>query len=214
VNPSLDASELKSRRLSAQIGQFEGLIYTTSRRVVDAGVEMDLDDVRQFLRLKVWYVIERYEAARGVPLDQFVFGCLWNAKLDLLKRPRRYTESIDELRDGPATAGLGARDTFDARYLSTTDEEEIFGGQAAEILLSDLSTTERRVVELRSSGLTMNEIERELSLAPGQGQAVMRGVRKTLAHLRPDTAEQRTGPMRPLPQVERQAAPLPAVLAA
>lgn len=212
MTQGLDASERRSRKLSEQIEQFEGLIFATSRMIVNAGVEMDVDDVRQFLRVKVWYVIEHHKESRGMSLERFVFGCVWNAKLDLLKRPRRYNESIEDLRGGP-DGGMG-HDAFDGHYLSTTDDEEIFGGQAAEILLSDLSTIERSVVELRSSGLTMTEIERELSLESGQGQAAMRVVRKKLAHLRPEPSAQRTGPMRPLPPVEPQVAQSPAALAA
>lgn len=210
MSSPLDARELHRRRLSDEIGKFEGVIYTTSELIVDRGVEMDFDDVRQFLRVKVWAAIERYDPARSrLPFDRFVFGCIWNAKLDLLKRPRRYNESVEELR-----AERQDSLKFDAKYLATTDDEEIFEGQAAENILSDLSPLERQVVELRSTGLMLAEIEAELGLAPGQVQSTMRAVRKKLAHLRPKPRGQRTGPMRPLPAAEPQSARPPAALAA
>ena len=214
----------RGRRLSAQIAEFEGLVFETARQLVyEEHVEMDFDDVRQFLRQKVWRAIEEYDSARDKrlrSLKRFVFGCVVNARKDVIKRPRRFTQSIDELRDDQAMGrGFSVADTqnrsdrFDGRYLST-DEEEVFAQLDTGPPLPCLSELERQVAQMRAEDFTLAEIDLELGLVPGQAKIAMRSAREKLAHRRPRSAEPRTAPLRPLPGAEPRTARAPAILAA
>lgn len=183
---------MTQRELERTLLRFEGLIHETARQIVAGGVEMEFDDVRQRLRIKVWRAVVRWDEThrRGLPLRRFVFCCVANERKDIEKRPRRFTASIDGIRERPPVESTtAAADWFDARYLSV-DAEQVFAevDEAGFELPSTLTPIERRVVELRIEGLMLREIDGELGLSRAQRESVMRSLRAKLADWRPTQA--------------------------
>jgi RNA polymerase sigma factor (sigma-70 family) len=194
----------QQRDLNGQVAQFEGLVYTTARQIVDGGVEIDFDDVRQLLRIKILYAIQKYHSDRStLSLRRFVFGCVRNMRKDIEKRPRRFNKSVEEIRTRHAEfpdAPGDASEWFDERFLSITAEQVYFEVEDEDpCWFARLDEEERQVVKLRSDGLSLAEIDCALVLARGQARNAMQSVREKLADWRPSAPEPRSVPMQPLP---------------
>lgn len=203
--------------VEAALPRFEGLVKRTAREIVEAGVELEYDDVAQLVRVKVWRSIvsfssERAAASRNMhqakdkrgrtPLERYVFGNVLNLRKDIEKRPRRYNASLDEIRERPMGDGL-ADDWFDDRFLSIEAEQVYWEveEESEPLLPSTLTPIERQVALLRFNGAMLQEIDRELGLSRAQREEAMRSVRAKLADWRPSAAPERA-PMRPLPGAE------------
>jgi hypothetical protein len=171
-------------QVERELLQFEGLIAETARQIVAAGVELEIEDVRQLLRVKAWRAIAAYDARRDMRLHslrRFVFGCLYNLRKDIEKRPRRHDQSIEEQR---ALTDRG--DRFDARYLSIDADSVYFEVEEEDVRLpSTLTAIERYVVALRLQGLLLVEIDRVTGLSRPERERVMRSVREKLADWAP-----------------------------
>lgn len=216
----------------ARLRHFDGLVIETTRQIIATGVELEFDDVAQLLRIKVWHAVEKFDAERAAaskflshardrhgrsPLERFVYGCVANMRKDIEKRPRRFNQSIEGIRDRSTAkfdrfggvALMGIADWFDLRYLSV-DHEDVFGEVEGDDppLPSTLTEVERQVVGLRLDGLMLMEIDRELGLSRGERERVMRSVREKLADWRPDRAgAPLRAPVPPLPRpVQRRRA--------
>lgn len=193
--------------IEATLAQFEGLVLETARQIVSSGVELEFEDIAQLLRIKVWRAVVAYDSAheRRLPLRNFVFGCLYNMRKDILKRPRRYNASVEAARARPAgitEGGAGWADVFDGRYLSIDAEVVYAEVECEEIVLPcTLTAIERRVIALRMAGRLLIEIDAELGLSRSQREAVMVSVRAKLADWAPSVPSQRCVPTPPLPHV-------------
>lgn len=190
---------------------FEGLIFTTTILLKEAGVEMDIEDIRQTLRIKAWRAVLAYDTShpRGMQRDRFVFMCIANMKKDLLKRPRRGNASVDELRERPIhthhTDPGAIGDWFDGRFLSVSAEEVYFEVEDEPVVLpSTLDMTERRAIALLTDDpdLTLLGLERALGLSRAGREALMHSIRAKLADWRPRRAR---APKPPLPRAGRRA---------
>ena len=194
--------------------QFEGLVFETARQIVREGVELEFDDIRQLIRIKVWRAIQSHDAAhdRRLPLRRYVFMCVMNLRKDLEKRPRRYNSSIDEIRDRHTQRpelDCTLADWFDGRYLSV-DAEQIYGTIGDELLLpSTLNATERALVALRMEGRPLYEIESALGLSRSEREKLLRSVREKLGDWQPARP-----PTPPLPGIQPRRAPVRLPLAA
>lgn len=191
--------------------QFEGLVFETARQIVAQGVELEFDDVRQLLRMKIWRAIERHDTdhAKRMSLPRFVFMCVTNLRKDLeTRRPRRYNSSIEAIRDRAVGAPVEATgqfgtlaDWFDYRYLSTDADQVYFEVEDEPVRLpSTLDATERALIALRLEGRPLYEIERTLGLSRAQRQRTLQSVREKLADWQPSPP--RSAPTRPLPDAE------------
>lgn len=180
--------------------EFEGLVFETARQIVLGGVELEFDDVRQLLRIKVWRAITAFDVRRAgpMPLRRFVFGCVLNLRKDLERRPRRHTDSIERIRERSIDACEGERsDWFDLRYLSV-DAEQVYGEIEDELRLpSTLDRVERALVAMTMQGRPAQQIEADLGLSCAQRKQAMRTVREKLADWQPTPARQ--APLPPLP---------------
>lgn len=178
---------------------FEGLVFETARQVVLGGVELEFDDVRQLIRIKVWRAIAAFDARRAgtMPLRRFVFGCVLNLRKDLEKRPRRHNESIERIRERSPDACEGElSDWFDLRYLSV-DAEQVYGEIEDELRLpSTLDRLERSLVVMTMQGRPAQAIESDLGLSCAQRKQAMRIIREKLADWQPSPP--RTAPTPPL----------------
>jgi len=182
----------------AEVRQYEGLVISTARLVVASGVELDIEDVRQMLRIRVWRALAAYDSSKDrVGIKRWVFGAIVNAKVDLLRRPRRHERSLDQFRDSndQTLSGDNHVDRFDARYLNAS-EDQVYGHVGDDLELpSWLNTTERRIVKLLMHGMSSFELDEELGLRHDVTLAYLRTIRVKLADWRPTP----TGRSAPLP---------------
>lgn len=184
------------------IRNYEGLVFTTTIIVKQAGVEMDIEDIRALMRIKVWRTLLAFDAGHvsGLKRDNFVYGCLMNFKKDLLKRPRRHEASVDELRSrgsaGSQAEGQELTEWFDLRFLSVC-EEEVYGRAVEDDLLLPvtLDAQERQVVQLLYEGATMREVDLALGISRGLRERIVRSVREKLADWRPSREHVPTPPL-------------------
>lgn len=181
MNPDIDA----------RLAQFEGLIAETARQIVARGVELELDDVAQLLRVKAWRALIAHDTGRGLSQRRFVFGCVYNMRKDIEKRPRRHNASVDQLRAFDVYVredahGSASADRFDARYLCV-DAEQVYGTVEDDdlILPSTLTAIERRVIALRLDGRLLIEIDADLGFSRAQRERIMRSIRTKLADWAP-----------------------------
>jgi DNA-binding CsgD family transcriptional regulator len=174
--------------IESALEQFEGLAYETARQIVAEGVELELDDIRQLIRIKVWQALGAYDGAheRQLPLRRFVFMCVANLRKDMERRPRRHNTSIDQVRERRAWSAVTSEDfgaladRFDRRYLSV-DAEQVFAAAEDELALPrSLTAIERQVIALRMQGRALFEIDRELGLSRAERQRTMRSIREQL----------------------------------
>jgi DNA-directed RNA polymerase specialized sigma24 family protein len=180
---------VNAREVEAALPQFDGLIRETARQIVAAGVEIEYDDVAQLLRIKVWQTIERYDSTHGahLPLRRFVFGCLYNLRRDIEKRPRRYNHSVEHERSKGDDFHGGQAEAFDLKYLSLNAEDAYVEVEDEPVVLpSTLTATERRVVALRLAGLSLGEVDQAIGLSRFQRAQVMASIRVKLADWAPD----------------------------
>lgn len=199
------------REIERQLPKFEGLTFTTAALIVNigrqagiAGVELDLEEIQQRIRLKVWYALRSYRrelsGGRGDErLKSYVFSCVVNEKKDIFKswqtataRARRRHVYIDDrcFDDGEHDDSFD----FEAECLSVEadvvyreiEERLTLHGEAA-TLPSTLDETERQVVLLLYSGRSRAEIRGILDLsAKRMGEQVKR-VQEKLGDWKPSS---------------------------
>lgn len=195
---------------------FEGLIFSTAIRY-HAGLGMDIDDLQQLLRIKVWKVADKFEPRRvrqrqrtdGRSAHQaYVNMCLQNYLKDLLKeraregvmvvdgaRVKARLEPIDHLLSDD---GRERDPRFELRYLSVCAEDVYASvGEEAVTLPSTLTELERCVVGMRMLDYSMVEISRSLDISYESVKAAMAGIREKMADWRP-SAEENFRPSVPL----------------
>lgn len=205
---------MTSQEVERLLPQFEGLVFETARQIVAQGVELEFDDVRQLLRMKIWRAIERHDTdhVKRMSLPRFVFMCVTNLRKDLeTRRPRRYNSSIEAIRDrrlvGEAGEGGTLADWFDGRYLSTDADQVYFEVEDEPVRLpSTLDATERTLIALRLEGRPLYEIERTLGLSRAQRERALHSIREKLADWQPSPP--RGAPMRPLPDAQPRGTPV------
>jgi hypothetical protein len=181
------------------LAHYEGLVYVAARQLVERGVEMELEDIQQVLRLKTFRSLLTFKAeriqrsgeAREKARDRYVRMVLIDQGKDLLKRPRRRVLHIEDLvKIRRATQREAAsRDWFDEKYLSE-DHDDVFGEvEADELLLpSTLTQLERRIVTLLVGDFKQSEAGRQLGLDKREIEKLMRSIRLKMADWSPGGA--------------------------
>lgn len=180
------------------MARYEGLIHKTASMYVGI-VEEEFDDVVQILRVKVWRALEAFDPARSkLPVDRYVFGCMRNQVMDLLKKKRHGTLFIEDVAPvggaehmSHGSSAPGMRDKFDQRYLSV-DHETVFGGceDVAPLIPSTLTERERQVVALLYLDYRQVEIAEMLDLKKGEMARMVSSVRVKMGDWRPQGQEQ------------------------
>jgi hypothetical protein len=185
------------------IRNYEGLIFSTAIIIAEKGVEIDVDDIRSMLRVKVWRTLLKFDASHesGLARDNFVFGCLCNYKKDLLKRPRRFESSVEAIRARRKGGRRGdvadsdGSDPFDLRYLSV-DEDQVYAGVGDDMPLpSTLTDLERHVVLMMYGDFTMREIDLATGFSRGKREQVVRSIRTKYLDWRPNRVHVPTPPL-------------------
>lgn len=197
--------------------QFEGLVHTTAIQVNAAGVEMEVEDLKQVFRITIYQAVMKFsgDKSNGMNLRRFCFMCLTNRRKDLEGRhARRYNTSLDELREADiVNSGLPYPDVFDAKYLSVDRDLVYFEIEEAELHLPNtLTAVERLIANMRFDGASWGDVDLALGLSPKARQRVVKRLRVKLAEWIPTP---RASAVQSAPEpVEPRVAPSPAVQAA
>lgn len=165
---------------NAALSRYEGLIFKHSLRVLGK-VDGDLDDIRQAYRMKAWYAIGKWDPARSrLSLDRFVYGCLKNMEIDLLKRKRHGEVFLED-------QSARTRRTCEPR----ATHEAVFGDvdEGVPLLPNTLTEVELAVITLLYRGYFQTEIAPRVGLAKTEMEATMRSIRSKMADWRPSSKE-------------------------
>jgi hypothetical protein len=202
------------------LAHYEGLIFVAAQALVAKGVEMELEDIQQLLRVKTYRSLEYFRVERirrrdetaAQARDRYVRMALTDKGKDLLKRPRRRELHIEDLVATSPQAdsgGLESRDWFDEKYLSSSHDDVYREVEAEALHLpSTLSPLERRVVVLLFSDYRQSEAGRMLGLDKREIERTMRSIRLKMADWKP------TGEPTPPPLPSHDEAPPPSALVA
>lgn len=153
-------------------------------------VEMELEDIQQVLRIKVFKALLAWTPSRSrTSRDRYVFMCLRDQAKDVLKRVRRGELHIEDLVTTEADSGaIDTRDRFDERYLSQTHEQIYSHVEEEELLLpSTLTRLEREIVTLLFRDYKQAEAARMLGLEKREIEKSMRSIRSKMADWDPGT---------------------------
>lgn len=163
---------------------YEGLVRRTAAKFGDR-IEEEYEDLLSILRIKCWRALESYDSTRSkMPVERYVFSCLYNQVKDLLKRQRRNHLYIEDV--APSTAAKARRDAFDARYLCV-DEDEVFAEvvEGTPLIPSTLSPAERRVIVYLYLEYTQADIALALNLTKREVAKTVKSIRQKMADWRP-----------------------------
>lgn len=198
---------MTEREIEGVLPHYEGLIFSTTRIVVEAGVEEEFEDLQQIFRMKLVKALRAYNPRRSrLARDAFIFGAIANQKKDMLKRKRRNEGSVEELADAYST-----EDRFALEHGLVTSPDEIYAAIEDDDLMlpSTLSAIERQIVVRLYAGRMQIEAAAELGLTKGETERAMRSIRVKLADWRP-SGEREHVPTPPLPRAPSRA-PRPSV---
>lgn len=167
---------------SADLAHYQGLVNRTAA-LVAIEVQLDADDIAQFLWIKVWRAVRDWNPTRARPgkgRDDYVFMCVQDQVKDLKKRPRRREQFLADLR-------LESEDSWDLEHGLAVDPDVAFAEAEDEPvqLPSSLTVEERGVIELLVSGYRQAEAARFLGWPPSLMERTMRSIRLKLADWRP-----------------------------
>lgn len=172
---------------------FEGLVLRTAGMYF-AGLRMDEDDVRQFLRVKVWRALESFRPERATQsVEGYVFMCVANGVKDLLKQADRAKRNKPECYLEDQYRGDTGRERFDAKHLSHDEDgiRDAYLERTVE-LPSTLDFMERHVVLLLYEGLNQTEIARELGCTRTRVRNTHASVQRKMMDWAPGVARQTT----------------------
>lgn len=163
---------------------YEGLIFTTAVMIVDQighHADQDLEDIRQILREKAWKAITKYDPQRSrQPLSKFVFSCIYNQKIDIVRKRRLYFASVDAL--------LGDGGRFERDHLSETEEQAYVEIEVDGLRLPNtLTFQERSVIVYLYSGRSVLETAKALGVRRTEVEELVEAIQVKLADWRPTT---------------------------
>lgn len=181
------------REIERELPKFEGLIFTTATMIVGQ-VDLDLDDIRQRLRVKVWKSLRDFRRDRSrrsrrtddERLRSWVFSCVTDEKKDILKKRRdNWLYIEDEAPPSEGHAEGSPRDTFEGRYMRVED----FTVEDTVTLPSTINEGERQVILLLYAGRSRAEAMVTLGLSKREIEATIKQVREKLADFVPSATE-------------------------
>ena len=178
----------------ADIGPYEGLIYSTAARYAPY-LDLELEDVQQILRLKVAQAVTAFNPKRvrvsrerrKEELDGFVFMCVTNRVKDLLKQQKRLNKSRN-MGSQLYIAELAEMnpDGFEGQHLRITADEVYAEVEEDNLELpSTLDTFERAVVVLLLLHMNQTEIAAILQVRRVRVREAHRAVMEKMADWRP-----------------------------
>jgi DNA-directed RNA polymerase specialized sigma24 family protein len=212
--PGDEDDGLTKREIAAKIPEFEGLIFTTAQQILatpcSPPLEIELDDIRQRLRIAVWRGLESYDRNRDPgakkrhpqALERYIFQCLSNERKDIVKQVRRGNVYIeDQIADGRGDHDKGkAKGGFEVRYLSQPEDEVFAEVEDGPLTLpSTLTTPEREMVELLCEDYQQTEIRAMLGISVRKIDELKRSIKLKMADWRPSASERQSADASPNP---------------
>ena len=186
-----------NRKNPREVKHYEGLVRKTAAELVPR-VEEDFDDICQFLRMKVWKAIDAFNPARvkttsrfspDQQLERFVYSCVKNATIDVLKKKRRnliFIEDIVRTAEHERPDGeWEKRDGFEKRYLSVDNAYATVEEGTLPFVPSTLTDTERRVLFLLVLDYKPAEIAVEVGVRHKDVWALTKEIREKMADWKP-----------------------------
>jgi RNA polymerase sigma factor (sigma-70 family) len=177
------------------IGSYEGLVHKTALMFHER-VGLELEDMRQELRIKVFRSIEKYDAARcKTSEEKWVFSCLTNFVRDLKRTA--------PTRKGPHVTYIEEYGTHGSKDNYTTDDfswfEHMYGQEATHdqvygqvedsfVLPPTVTADETKIVRLIETGYSQAEIAKQLNVPPWRIRDAMVALRRKLSALQPVAA--------------------------
>jgi RNA polymerase sigma factor (sigma-70 family) len=197
---------------------YEGLVCSTAS-MYQRLVGVELEDLQQILRVRVWRAIEAHDADRvnGPTLDSFVFTCVSNQVIDLMKAKLRREPCVcghGRIRHEHLKAcGHRGCECSEYRGMKTSYIEEIAPDSSLELpgardrfemahlseaayelddvaLPTSLNVMERSIVGLLYVGYRQVEIAEMLGVQRRDVERGMRSLRAKLADWRPSATGQ------------------------
>lgn len=162
---------------------YEGLVRTTARMYA-RGVGVELEDLEQVLRFRVWRALEAYEVGRSQAARRsFVYTCLRNQIKDLVKARVRRNDAGTEcyMEDAMLAAG---RDAFEGQHLVVEPDGHL---DEAVTLPVTVTSDERQVLALVYVGYSLTETALILGVTPKLVGSRMASIRSKMEDWRPDT---------------------------
>lgn len=167
------------------ISAYEGLVVKTAQMFAEL-VGLEMDDMKQELRLKILKVRRSYKPDRSrISERAYVYGCMANFVKDLKRdRARRAGRLHFTYIEGFGLAGVA--DMFEYRHTSASHDETYGAVEEGTFTLpATVTETEREIIYLLVIGYAQTEIAATLRLEYNEVVKQMRILRVKLADWRP-----------------------------
>ena len=164
------------------IAAYEGLVFKTSQMFHEQ-VGLELDDMRQELRLTVLKARRKFNAARSRLTERsFVYGCVANRVKDMKRDAARRKNG----RLVVVHVGEDSLDWFEFTYRRVT-HDEVFGAieDGSFRLPATITETEQEILLLLVVGYSQTEIAAAQGVAYATVNASVRSLREKMADWRP-----------------------------
>lgn len=197
-------------QIAAQLPDYEGLIFRTAA-IIEPHVELEMDDIRQRMRIKAWRALSTYDPAKAKQsVAAYVFQCVKNEQKDIVKQKRRHELHIEGLKGDDEDDNVRK---FEGRYMSITAEETFAEVEEEQPELpSTLTELERQVIHMLCEGWLQTEIRSHFSLSVRSLYSLLASIRVKMADWRPSSSERapRPDPASQSPGPVQPTAPSPA----
>lgn len=190
--------------MQVALRSYEGLVLATARLVV-ALSEEDIEDVEQLLRIKAWQALRAYDPAKSrTSRDKYVFMCVRDRAKDVMKKKHRGELHIEDLRAPDERGNHTMRsDSFDARYLCSTRDENYAVVEDDALPIAGLDGLEQAIVSLLLTGDFIHaELADRLDVSRAEIRRALKSIRCKLRD-EPDPA-----PVVALPVERRKVPPI------
>lgn len=205
------------------MSHYEGLVHATAARIEHVINRYDGEEIRQVFRLKVWQALRAWdpkdprivkrvrkgEFSLEELRDRYVYGCVVNQKIDLLKRDKERERLIIDA--AAAAAPLADEEAQLDRF-----EFDQQGGQwgaefeavlnSAPLVPNTLNHNERLVLACMYLGYNGPQTAERLGVDRSQVASLVRSLREKMRDWRPDGAaaapEPEPGDRSPAPALE------------
>lgn len=175
-----------------KLDDFEGLVAQTARMFASM-VKMEEEDLKQELRVKVWWAMKRYDPARDrVGLKNYVYGCVANKVKDFKRNAARraaYGVEFEYIEDRLAHADDEMSAHFTGQHMSVA-HDDVYGriDEGVLTLPSTITRGEAHVLILLMFEMSKPEIMLRLAMPRPDVEAAIRSVRIKLADWNPGDA--------------------------
>jgi RNA polymerase sigma factor (sigma-70 family) len=148
------------RDIEEIIGQFTLLIRQVIQRNLHRGDDIDLEDIEQEVRLKIWKFLKKGKKIENLP--SYIKRVAYSTTIDELRRmmkqrPTRDQEGLKKVFNDLHSSSRRVGDSSPEIRLEDTEVKRSMGA-----LVDSLSENRKRVLRLYLSGMSIEEISESL----------------------------------------------------